>query len=113
MLLAGPDGGAWLADARRAGEAAGIAIDAHCIQRAGAALDAAALIDGQAAPSAPFWTSCGIETSGAVLVRPDGYVAWRQRARDAGAAENLAYAIDAVLCRPGRSGDDAMRGGSA
>jgi putative polyketide hydroxylase len=48
--------------------------------------------------SAPFWTAYGIEPSGAVLVRPDGYVAWRQGAHDADAAENLGNAVEAILC---------------
>jgi hypothetical protein len=41
----------------------------------------------------------GLDESGAVLVRPDGYVAWRSRS---GAVDSLAVlraAVDAILCR--------------
>jgi 2-polyprenyl-6-methoxyphenol hydroxylase-like FAD-dependent oxidoreductase len=86
VLLAGPDGGAWLDAAQQAGTATGIAIDAHCIGRA-------------EAPS--FAEAYGIEPSGAALVRPDGYVAWRQAAHsgDADAAMRLTEVINTVLCR--------------
>ena len=44
-----------------------------------------------------------IDEAGAVLVRPDGYVAWRQTAAvwdDDGALRQLTDALEAVLARP-------------
>jgi 2-polyprenyl-6-methoxyphenol hydroxylase-like FAD-dependent oxidoreductase len=98
VLLAGPDGGAWLADAQRVGETHGIAIQAHRIQQAGSD-DSRDWAEKPSEAPAPFAAAYGIERSGAVLVRPDGYVAWRQGAHDARAFERLGVAVDAVLCR--------------
>jgi len=44
----------------------------------------------------------GLDADGAVLVRPDGHVAWRSRAGVGDPAAVLAAALDAVLCRTGR-----------
>ena len=44
-----------------------------------------------------------IDEAGAILVRPDGYVAWRQRAAvwdDAEALHQLKEALTAVLAQP-------------
>lgn len=41
----------------------------------------------------------GIGADGAVLVRPDGHVAWRSRGRAENPAEVLAAALDTILCR--------------
>ena len=98
VLLAGPDGAAWFDAAKRAGTATGIAIEPHRIGRGGTAGETG-LIDLHGDASTPFWTACGIEPSGAVLVRPDGYVAWRQAKHDAQAADALTKALNAVLCR--------------
>ena len=77
LLLAGPDGAQWLEAARSAADRrAGLAIDAWCV---GTDL---------ADPSGGFPNAVGISASGAILVRPDGFVAWRtDRASSQGAAE--------------------------
>lgn len=41
----------------------------------------------------------GVDPEGAVLVRPDGHVAWRARAGAADPASALRQAVDAVLSR--------------
>lgn len=57
VVLAGPDGAAWIEQAHRASDRLGVRIAAH-------------------RPDADL-TAYGIGSSGAVLVRPDGFVAWR------------------------------------
>lgn len=88
-LFAGPDAAAWL----RAGEAAaaqlGVRLDAHQIGKGGDADDR----DGD------FLSAYGIGPDGAVLVRPDGVVAWRASAADPAGERVLTGAIASVLCR--------------
>ncbi|HET8674124.1 MAG TPA: hypothetical protein VFL87_10835, partial [Thermoleophilaceae bacterium] len=49
-----------------------------------------------------FTEAYGVNSSGAVLVRPDGYVAWRS-GDDAGAAPaRAAELLGSLLCRSGR-----------
>lgn len=66
LLLAGPEGGAWVDAGREAARTFGtLQLDAYCVgkdleDRAGA-----------------FPRTYGISPSGASLVRPDGFVAWR------------------------------------
>jgi 2-polyprenyl-6-methoxyphenol hydroxylase-like FAD-dependent oxidoreductase len=67
VLLAGNEGTAWTrAAAAVAGERAGLELDAHVV--GGAAL---------ADPEGGFSTAYGLTSSGAALIRPDGFVAWR------------------------------------
>ena len=66
-VLAAPDASGWCAAAARAAAALGIAVDCYRIGSPG-------LTD-----LGGFTTAYGIERDGAVLVRPDGYVAWRSR----------------------------------
>ncbi|MGI5330472.1 FAD-dependent monooxygenase [Actinomadura nitritigenes] len=88
-LLAGPEGAAWTRAARREAERSGMPLRAYTV---GPAMD---LDD----PGRAFPEAAGIGPSGAVLVRPDGFVAWRaeEAAEDAGTA--LAKVLDAVTCR--------------
>jgi 2-polyprenyl-6-methoxyphenol hydroxylase-like FAD-dependent oxidoreductase len=87
VVLAGPEGAAWC---EAAGETAkafpGLALDAHHI-------GGAALRDGDGRFAAAY----GITPSGAVLVRPDGFVAWRAREKQTGAADALARALNTAL----------------
>ena len=52
----------------------------------------------------PFRLLYGIEASGAVLVRPDGYVAWRSRTSSDDPDVSLRRAIAAILDRPDLAG---------
>ncbi len=66
LVLAGAEGEAWVRAARRVAERlGGLPIDAYCVGRE--------LGD----PDAAFVRTYGISNSGASLVRPDGFVAWR------------------------------------
>jgi 2,4-dichlorophenol 6-monooxygenase len=80
LLLAGPDGDGWVAGARRAASAAGVRLEAHVI---GAVADP----DGQ-------WRRVRQHgDAGAILVRPDGHVAYRS---DALAPDPHAAALEAI-----------------
>jgi 2-polyprenyl-6-methoxyphenol hydroxylase-like FAD-dependent oxidoreductase len=79
-LLAGPDGSGWLAAAEAVrGRVKGLALSAHRIE----------------APE--FTTAYGLGPTGASLVRPDGFVAWRAAALPADPAGELNSALGKVL----------------
>ena len=88
VLLTGPGGGAWQAAAPAAAKGLGVALDVHVV--GGPDL---------ADPEGCFPGAYGISPSGAVLVRPDGFVGWR--AVDAAGApeETLRQALQSLLCR--------------
>ena len=57
------------------------------------------LVDVEAA-----WTArLGVAAAGALLLRPDGYVAWRARAGSDASRAELCEALARALCRPPRS----------
>jgi hypothetical protein len=89
--------------ARQAGKMTGIEITGHLVARPGADEPLTDLPPhrGQISSlfSPPFPEAHGIGPSGAVLVRPDGYVAWRQRSFSADAPQSLTSALTQVLCR--------------
>jgi 2-polyprenyl-6-methoxyphenol hydroxylase-like FAD-dependent oxidoreductase len=75
VLATGPDGGAWLDAAR------GLEVRVEQIDDAG------------------FGEAFGLDASGAALVRPDGFIAWRAKALPADPADALKRALNAVLGR--------------
>jgi putative polyketide hydroxylase len=50
-------------------------------------------------PDDSFTDAYGVSSTGAVLVRPDGFVAWRAHAAPNHPAETLAAALRAALMR--------------
>lgn len=82
-LLAGPDGADWCAAAVRVTEELVVPIDHY-------RLGAAGLHDGRALDE------YGLDADGAVLVRPDGYVAWRSRSGPA-SPELLRSVVKTIL----------------
>jgi 2-polyprenyl-6-methoxyphenol hydroxylase-like FAD-dependent oxidoreductase len=86
LMLAGPQGGRWLEAARAATDAGhGIRIDGYCV---GVDLDD---------PGGKFIESVGISPGGALLVRPDGFVAWRAEAESTDAVTKVRTAIAGAL----------------
>ena len=95
VLLAGQDGRAWRDAACGAADEMGVPLEAHLI-------GAGELRD----PVGAFPDGYGITETGAVLVRPDGFVAWRARA---GADDPAAAIINALerAVSPTRSASSA------
>jgi putative polyketide hydroxylase len=88
VLLAGADGDAW----RRAAQAIGQSwppLVTHTVGKDGDLAD----------PDGKWHDAYGIDTDGAVLVRPDGHVAWRSRSGASNPQEVLRAALDHVFGR--------------
>ena len=85
VLLAGPDGQAWCKAARQHSHEIGRPLHVYRIGATGNLVD----------PEGAWGGAYGVFAGGAVLVRPDGYVAWRARGRqpDQHAAVELQRAI--------------------
>ncbi len=87
VLLAGVDGRVWYGVAQRAAQRLGIALDAH-------------LIGGDLTDVEGHWSDAyGVTSSGAVLVRPDGFIGWRARAGAEAPETVLVQAFSHLLCR--------------
>ena len=89
LVLAGPDGERWCEAARAAEAGLGIRVDAHRIGS-----------DDLSDDSGRFVDVFGTGSEGAVLVRPDGFIAWRAQAASADADGVLTTALAQVLARP-------------
>jgi hypothetical protein len=86
-VLTGPQGPAWCDAARAVGEALGVPLEGHVVGN-----------DAEVRDPAQHWTTqYGIEPDGAVLVRPDGHVAWRSRSGSADARHELGSALRLML----------------
>ncbi|KAF2121053.1 FAD-binding monooxygenase-like protein [Lophiotrema nucula] len=88
VLLAGADGEAWEDAAKQVGNAVGVEIISHCINSKGEVV----------AEEGAFEVAAGISSGGALLVRPDDFVAWRARKRLGNGQEQLEQAMRQVLC---------------
>jgi len=86
-VLAGRGGRPWIDAAGAASKRLGLEISAHAIGADGEWAD----------PSGRFAAMYGVGETGAVLVRPDGHVAFR--ATEAGSPDALEVALRRVLCR--------------
>ncbi len=94
VLLAGEKGRGWRAAAL------------HCADRFAARLDCVPLgRDGYADPGGRFEAAYGVESDGAVLVRPDGHIAWRSRREAADPADALGAALHALMLTPNPAGN--------
>lgn len=89
ILLAGPEGQSWLA----AGEQVAQDLDLPLSSHQGGTVGGLAGSDGQ------FCAAYGITPSGAVIVRPDGFVGWRSMTRADDVRSELTQALTALLFR--------------
>jgi 2-polyprenyl-6-methoxyphenol hydroxylase-like FAD-dependent oxidoreductase len=87
VLLAGADGNVWRESARTAAKLVGIDLDIYQVGGAGALAD----------PTEGFAEMYGIARTGAVLVRPDGFVGWRAKTADGASAQQVASALSSLL----------------
>jgi 2,4-dichlorophenol 6-monooxygenase len=91
LLIAGEDGAAWCDAAARLAEASGIALNAVRIGH----------LDGDYRdPRCTWLRHRQITAQGAILVRPDRFVAWRSAGAAKNPARELRAALSKVLCRP-------------
>ncbi|MGW1234829.1 FAD-dependent monooxygenase [Streptomyces californicus] len=88
-LLAGPDAGLWERAASQVSRLTGLVVDFH---RVGGE-EPVETVEG-------FLKKYGITTGGAVLVRPDGFVAWRAAGQPADPAVELSAVVHRLLGRP-------------
>lgn len=87
VLLAGENGADWVSAATQVGQRRGLPIDSCRIDLAG---DAPGLVDSWGA-------AYGVLSDGAVLIRPDGFIAWRSNSAVADPALVLDQVLTAVL----------------
>ncbi|MDH2427220.1 FAD-dependent monooxygenase [Sphaerisporangium sp. TRM90804] len=99
VLVAGPEGEAWRGAAARAAAGMGVPLDVHVLA---ATPDAPGPYDAHKS----WCERHGVTPSGAVLVRPDGFVAWRAAAEPADPGAAVGDALAALL-RPGLTEDAA------
>lgn len=86
-LLAAPAGNAWSAAARAAARDLGVPLDAYTFGRE------------MRDPENNFTAAYGLTATGATLVRPDGFVAWRGGEIDADPRSTLKRVLARILCR--------------
>ena len=88
-MLAAADGEAWCDAARAAAATSGLPFDVRRVAPGESVSD----------PDGHFPEAYGLSSSGAVIVRPDGFVAWR--AREAGATPEpvMRTVLSSLLCR--------------
>jgi hypothetical protein len=88
VVLAGPEGGGWCDAARAEGARLGVPVDGYRL--------GADVLDGSGRVAALY----GVGVAGAVLVRPDGFIAWRAREVQDGEDGALEAAIARAVARP-------------
>ena len=96
VLLTGPDGTAWRDGGRQAAAQLGVDLDVHAIGDSGDLRD----------PAGALLAAHEITGGGAVLVRPDGFVAWRARGAADDPVDTMTAVLRSVLCL-GRTRDPA------
>jgi 2,4-dichlorophenol 6-monooxygenase len=91
VLIAGEGGEAWVAAAERLARRAGLPLDAIRVGH----------LDGDYRdPRCAWLRRRGFGPDGAILVRPDRFVAWRSAGGDVDPERTLASVLGAILARP-------------
>ncbi|KAF2099151.1 FAD-binding monooxygenase-like protein [Rhizodiscina lignyota] len=88
VLLAGADGKEWLNAVKEVSSVLGVEITAYCVGPEG----------GLVAPKGTFESAAGISSRGALLVRPDDFVAWRERRQPPDYQAKFEHAMRQALC---------------
>jgi putative polyketide hydroxylase len=87
-LLGGAESKAWCECGEEASKKLGIDLEVH---RVGA--------NGLTDPNSGFLSTFGVDPTGAVLVRPDGFVAWRAKNSEGASAAKMESALSTILSR--------------
>lgn len=87
-LLAGAEGGAWLDAAKAASSGLEIDVRSFSVGPKGDLI----------APQGQFESAAGISSQGAILVRPDDFVVWRERRRPSHHEMKLQHALRQAVC---------------
>ena len=88
-VVAAPDGGVWCDFASAAAPGLGLALDAYRPDRDGDIADS----EGRLA------AAYDLSPSGAVIIRPDGFVAWRARDAATASKATMTSVLSSLLCR--------------
>lgn len=99
VLLTGSGGDFWKSAAEDVSSALRITIDTFCAGPAGDAVS----------PAGTFETAVGVSSRGAILVRPDDFVVWRQRQRPAASRAALEEAMRKALVLQYHGSGDCCR----
>ena len=108
-LLAPPGGAAWTNAARAAaGDIPGLPLETYVVSGGGSSNAPGGVVsrggsldppDAVHDPSGQFAAAYGLGDSGAALVRPDGFVAWRAAAMTSDPARTIAKVLETLLMR--------------
>ncbi len=98
VLLAGPLGGPWQEAARTAAERLSVGLDAYQVAGGDEEAQADGILTGD---GNRFRSAYRMAPDGAVLVRPDGYVAWRAADGTRATSEVMTAVLSRVLHREG------------
>ena len=90
VVLAGEGGGsAWCEAAAKTSDSLGIELAVYRIGLSGDLVD----------PNNQWLSLAGISTNGAILVRPDGFIAWRSYGQPSSLTDRISGVMRKVLCR--------------
>ncbi|QBD76448.1 FAD-dependent oxidoreductase [Ktedonosporobacter rubrisoli] len=89
VLLSGPEGSGWLGAAQNVAAHTGVELEAYRVGPIGELLD----------PEQRWLKACGISASGALLIRPDGFVAWRAEQLAPEPEQELEHVLTRILGR--------------
>lgn len=90
VLLTGNEGENWCETARDAAAQLGLSLDTYRVGETGADL---VDVDG-------YWAAAyGVQPTGAVIVRPDGFVGWRTQGAESPSQQSLETVMRRLLCR--------------